>query len=451
MHIERTSLEHLIEAVTLTFEPADYAPRVEQILENYRKQAVIPGFRKGKAPMALVRKQYAAPVLADEMNKLIQEQLDAYIRENDLKVLGSPMPWEAHTSVGDFERPDRFEFGFEIGLAPEIPTDFGNKAVFTRHHIPVDAKTVDRQVEDYRRRQGTLSDVEVAGETDLLMCHIEELGQTGEPFEGGLAGDTSISLEHLEDKKARKALTGLRVGEYADLNPHAITRDHDELAGILGVDHDSVHNLLTNFRVTVKEIKHLELHANDEALWNAVFPDAGCASEADFRREVEAELVRQFDADAENIFRRRFVVDLLDHLNLPMPDRFLKRWILSSNEKPLTEEQLEAEYPAYAQSLRWELLQHATLQEGDVRISKEDVVAEAKAILASQYVRYGLPVADDMLTTYAEEILSKEEDRRRLVDRIAERRAVDLLKTKVTIQPKAVSPEEFGRIAATVR
>jgi len=451
MHIERTSLEDLIEAVTLSFEPSDYAPRVERVLENYRKQVVIPGFRKGKAPMALVRKQYAAPVLADEMNKMIQEQLDAFIQEQGLQVLGQPLPSETHASQGDFERPDRFEFGFEIGLAPNIPTDFGPHAVFTRHYIAVDKGTVDRQIEEHRRRHGTLSDVEVAGENDLLLVHLEELGATGEPYEGGLSGDTSISLEHLEDAKAKKALTGLRVGERADLNPHAITADHDELARILGIDHEAVHTLLTNFRVTVKEIKHLEWHTNDEALWKAVFPDAPCASEADFRKAVEAALEQQFDADAEYVFRRRFVVDLIDHLNLPMPDRFLKRWILASNEQPLTEEQLDREYPAYSQSIRWELLQGTIMREQELRVTREDIVDEAKAILRGQYEKYGLPVDDATLTGYAEEIFAKEEDRRRLIDRIVERRVVDVLKEKVTIEPKAVSMEEFGKLLASVR
>ncbi len=451
MHIERTSLEDLIEAVTLSFEPSDYAPRVERVLENYRKQAVIPGFRKGKAPMALVRKQYAAPVLADEMNKMIQEHLDAFIRDNGLQVLGQPLPSETHDSQGDFERPDRFEFGFEIGLAPNVPTDFGSKAVFTRHFIAIDKGTVDRQIEDHRRRHGTLSDVEVAGDKDLLLCHLEELGATGEPYEGGLTGDTSISLEHLEDAKAKKALTGLRVGEHADLNPHAITADHDELARILGIEHDAVHTLLTNFRVTVKEIKHLELHANNEELWNAVFPEAPCASEADFRKAVEAALQQQFEHDAEYVFRRRFVVDLIDHLNLPMPDRFLKRWILASNEQPLTEEQLDREYPAYSQSLRWELLQGAIMRDQDIRINREDIVEEAKDILRGQYEKYGLPVDDATLTGYAEEIFAKEDDRRRLIDRIVERHVVDALKEKVTIESKAVSFEEFGKLLASVR
>ncbi len=451
MHIERTSLEDLIEAVTLSFEPADYAPRVERVLENYRKQAVLPGFRKGKAPMALVRKQYAAPVLADEMNKMIQEHLDAFIREQGLQVLGQPLPSETHASQGDFERPDRFEFGFEIGLAPQIPAEFGENAVFTRHFIALDGATVDRQIEDHRRRHGTLSDVEVAGEKDLVFCHLAEVNSTGEPVEGGLSGDTSVSLEHLQDAATRKSLTGLRVGESTDVDIHALVPDHDELANILGISHGAVHDLQGVFRLDVKEIKHLELHANDEALWNKVFPEAQCASESDFRRAVEGELAQQFDADAEYVFRRRFVVDLLNLLDLPMPDRFLKRWILASNEQPLTEAQLEAEYPAYAQSLRWELLQHATMQQREIRITRDDIVAEAKSILALQYQRYGLPVDDATLTAYAEEIVAKEEDRRRLIDRIAERRVVDALKEKVSIEPKAVSAEEFKRIAATVR
>jgi trigger factor len=162
-------------------------------------------------------------------------------------------------------------------------------------------------------------------------------------------------------------------------------------------------------------------------------------------------LQQQFEHDAEYVFRRRFVVDLIDHLNLPMPDRFLKRWILASNEQPLTEEQLDREYPAYSQSLRWELLQGAIMRDQDIRINREDIVEEAKDILRGQYEKYGLPVDDATLTGYAEEIFAKEDDRRRLIDRIVERRVVDALKEKVTIESKAVSFEEFGKLLASVR
>ncbi|MGB1074801.1 MAG: trigger factor [Flavobacteriales bacterium] len=451
MQIERAKLDDLTAQVTLTIEPEDYQGRVESVLNNYRKQADMPGFRKGKVPMSLIRKQYAMPVLADEMNKIISEKLSEYINTEQLDVLGNPLPKTSTDSAGDWKNPTSFKFEYEIGLAPEISLDLPQKPAFTRHIIKVDKKAVDQAVEDHMRRHGSLSDVEQSEDHDLLIGDFQQLdAETGAPLEGGLSNETSISIEHLEDKKAKKILVGLAIGDQVTVDPHKVSRGHDDLAKMLNVSHEQVHNLQGDFQFTVREIKRLDKHENDQALWDKVLGKDVVNDEKAFREKVTEELTAGFDRDAEYLFRRRFVHDLMDRMNIPMPDEFLKRWILETNEKPITTEEVEADYPNYSTSMRWQLMQQAVMKATDMRVVTEELEQEAKQVLGAQYAQYGMPLDETMLTDFAKNTLADEEQRRRIADRIIERKVIDDLKTRVTIKEKKVSYEDFMKLVASV-
>ena len=451
MQIDRNNIDELTARLTVIVEPADYQSRVENILNDYRKNSQYPGFRKGKAPMALIRKQYATPVLADEMNKIISEELSAYIQKEQLDILGNPIPETSTESSGDWESPENFTFAYEIGLAPTIDLNFGRGAKFVRHVIKVDKKAIEAAVTDHMRRHGAISEQEVAAETDLLLGYFTELDAAGEPLEGGIESDSNIALEHLEHRRTRKQLTGARVGDSFVVDPHKVAHGHDDLGKMLGITHEQVHDLKSNFKFEVKEVKRLTPHENNQELWDKVLGKDVVDSDKSFRAKVSEELHAQFDRDAEQIFRRRFVVDLIEHMKIQMPNAFLKRWIQMNNEQPLSDEQLEKEYPGYADSMRWQLLQQAVMKDADMRVTAEELEDEAKRVIGAQYAQYGMPLEGEMLDNFAKNSLANEEERRRLADIIIERKVVDNLKPRVTIKDKSVNFEDFAKIAAEVR
>jgi trigger factor len=452
MDIQRANTDILTEELTVIIEPADYTDRVQNILNNYRKDAQIPGFRKGKVPMALIRKQYAKPVLAEEMNKVLGEKLNAYIQSEKLQVLGSPIPSGSRKDQGNWDEPESFTFVYEIGLAPEVSLDFGRRAKFTRHYIKVDKKTIQTQVTDHCRRHGSLSDPEVAEATDLLIGTMTQLNDEGEVLEDGISNETNISIEHVGDKKTTRSLVGLQAGDHVDVDPHKVSKDHDDLGKMLGISHEAVHDLAAGtFRFDVKEVKRLTPAENNQDLWDKVLGKDVVSDDKSFREKVGEELASQFDRDAEYVFRRRFIVDLIEHIKLEMPDEFLKRWIKVSNDKPITDEQVAKEYPAYAESLRWQLLQQAVMKATEMRVTVEELTEEAKRLVGAQYAQYGMPIEGDMLENFAKKALENEDERRRLGDMIIERKVVDDLKTRVTIRDKGVVFEDFAKLAAEVQ
>ena len=246
-------------------------------------------------------------------------------------------------------------------------------------------------------------------------------------------------------------MTGARVGDSFVVDPHKVAHGHDDLGKMLGITHEQVHDLKSNFKFEVKEVKRLTPHENNQELWDKVLGKDVVDSDKSFRAKVSEELHAQFDRDAEQIFRRRFVVDLIEHMKIQMPNAFLKRWIQMNNEQPLSDEQLEKEYPGYADSMRWQLLQQAVMKDADMRVTAEELEDEAKRVIGAQYAQYGMPLEGEMLDNFAKNSLANEEERRRLADIIIERKVVDNLKPRVTIKDKSVNFEDFAKIAAEVR
>ena len=230
------------------------------------------------------------------------------------------------------------------------------------------------------------------------------------------------------------------------VDPHKVSRGHDDLGRMLGISQEQVNDLKGEFKFTVKEVKRLEPHDINQALFDKVYGERVVTDEKAFRERVSQDLDGHFDRDAEWVFRRRFVTDLMDHIKMDLPDTFLKRWIMLTNENPLTPEQVEEEYPGYAESLRWQILQQTVAEAIDLKVTAEELEGEAKRMVGAQYAQYGMPMDEETLTNVAKNVLNDEKERRRIADVLVERKVVDDLKTRVTISEKQVSYVEFSKL-----
>ena len=451
MNITQEPIDALRAQVTVKLEKQDYEGRCEKILQHQRKQIVMPGFRKGKVPMDIVKKQYGKTVLADELNKLLSESLQKHITENKLHVLGNPIPSEEKEENGDWDNPDDFTFTYELGLAPEVDLKFGWRARFTRHTIPVDKKAIDNRVLDMQRQHGTVSDVKSSEEKDMLIGTFVQLEESGAQLEGGITNKSSISIEFTDDKSTKNKLIGLSIGSDIVVDPHKVSKNHDDLGKMLGISHEQAHALKGDFKFTVEEIKRLNPHEVGQSLYDKIYPQGEVKDEKDFRSRIEKDLEGHFDRDAEWVFRRRFIVDLIEYMKIPLPEVFLKRWIKLSNDKPVTDEQIESEFAGYADSLRWQLLQQTVMKDQEMKITADELESEARKFVGAQYAQYGMPLDEEAMDQVAKGVLAKEDERRKIADVIIERKVVDYLKTQVSIKDKSVSYEKFSELAAAVK
>ena len=451
MEITQETTDALNGVLTVTVSPEDYKDKVDGILEDYRKQVKMPGFRPGKVPIQLVRKQYGKAVLADELNKLLGAKMDGYIREQKLRLLGQPIPAEEGDSEGNWEKPDVFTFRYDIGLSPKVDIKFGWFTKFVHHKVRIDGDLINDQIEDLRRRYGKMSDRTEVEENCLMVGEFVELEPDGKEVKpGGVMNEGTISLESVKDKKTNKALMGLSQGAEVIVKPGSVSRDADDLARMLGIEAKAAEDFKSPLRFTIKEVRHIEPAELGEELYDKLFGEDVVTDEEGFRAKVKEDLQRIFERDGDRVFRRKFVEEVVDKLDPPLPEDFLKRWIRVANEKPITAEEIEAEFSEYAKGIKWQIIQNHIIDEHSIEVEGEEIKEEAGNAIKAQYSQYGIPLNAEQLDPMVTQMLTDQKEVRRVAETIYERKAIDKLRELAKIKEKEISHEGWMEIVRSL-
>jgi trigger factor len=448
MNVVRQDVNAETGLLTVTVSPADYQGKVNASLEKYRKQAKIPGFRPGKVPMGLVQKQYGKAVLAEEMNKLVSDALYKHIQDEKLEILGNPIPKEDIEVKGDFDNPGEFEFVYEIGFAPAIKLDLSNKSKYDYVKVKIDKALVDKQIDDLRRRYGKLVSVDEVGDKDMILAQFVELNEDGSIKEGGILHSSTTSLEFVEDKAAKKALVGKKKGDEVVVSASKLSKGDQDKAAMLGIKVDELANHSDSYKMTINDIKRMEMAELNQELFDKLFGEGAVDSEKALRERISADLENMFANDSDRLLTREVYRDLVEKTPVALPNDFLKRWIQLSNEKPITIEQVEADYDQYAKDLKWQLIQGHIFKANDIKLDQAEVLEFTKGLVANQYAQYGIPTPEDtVLAQAAAQALANREEANRIYDMMAESKLTEFFKNTVKLNNKEVSYDEFVEIA----
>lgn len=444
MQVNQSEIKDLQAVLTLTLEPADYQDAVQKELKQIRQKANIPGFRPGMVPAGLVKKMYGKGVLAEVLNKTIGEELSKYISDNKLQVLGDPLPNNEQTPENDLDNQTTFTFAFDIAVAPEFDVKPTAKDKLTHYTIAVSDEMVENQVKSYAERFGEYSDTEVAQEGDVLRGTIKELKEDGIVKENAI-----LSPLYVQDKEQAKLFDNAKKGDKITFNPLKAYGNEAEVASLLGIKKEEVAAHDGDFEFEITSISHHAPAAIDGELFAKVYGENNIKDEAEFRAKVKEEIAQNMEEDSKYKFGLDTKAAILKKMeNLVFPDAFLKRWVLTTNEK-ITEEELEKDYPQMLESLKWSLAKDQLMKEYNIDVQKEDVEAYAKEVARMQFMQYGLMhIEDSYLDSYAQEMLKKEDQLRGIVERVAENKIYDAIKGIAKIEEKEISHEDFGKLFA---
>ena len=448
MNITRQEVDAQNAVLKVNIAPADYQGKVKASLEKYRKTAKIPGFRPGNIPMALIQKQVGRSVLAEELNKLTNDALYRYILDEKLEILGNPIPKEDEGMTGSFEQPENFEFSFEIGYSPSFELPINAKSKFDYATVKIDKELINKQVEDLRRRYGKLVSSDSVGDKDMVMGKFEEKDTDGSVKADGISHSSTISMEFLENKAGIKALKGKKINEVIDLDPKNVSKDDKDCASLLGITEEQVAGLTSNFQFTIADVKRMEMADLNEELYTKLFAEE-VKTEEELHTRISADLTRMFAEDTDRIFTRNVYNHLVNETKMTFPETFLKRWIQVSSEKPVTDEEIEAEFDAYLKSLKWQLIQTRIFKDNNIQLTNQEVMDFTKNLLVGNYAQYGLPAPDDQeLTETAARLLQNKEQANGIYDRLAEQKLTDFFKTAVNLVKKEVKYDDFIQLAS---
>jgi trigger factor len=441
MNISKKDINALTAELSISLTPADYETKVENAIKKVQKQAAMPGFRPGKVPVGLIKKQHGKSILVDEINKILNEALYNYINDNKIEILGNPMPKEDNKI--DFENQTEWTFNYELGLTPNFDVKLDNSQSFVYNTVKIDDELVEKYLKDVKRNYGKPSNPDVAEGKDVLYIDIVELDADNNVVAGGIFKSTSIGIDRLKNEAAKAKLTGAKKEDKIIINANELYDSAVDKSISLGIDKEVAESFSSNLQLTVRNIARMEDAELNQELFDKLYGAGTINSLEEFKEKIKGELALMFAQDTDRKFVEGVEKTLVEKLNITLPDDFLKRWLMAVNEKPLTKEQLEAEYPAYAKSMQWKLIENKIIKNNNLSVSIEEAKEEAASYVRSQFARYGQVPEDKEVAKIVDGILGKQEEAQKIFEGLYSKKVLDVLKTSCKLDTKEVSYNEF--------
>lgn len=447
MNVSQENTSKVSALIKIDIVKADYEEKVEKALRTYRQKANIPGFRKGMAPMGMIKKMVGKSILLEEINKLVSESLYNYIKDNKMNILGEPLPSESQAEI-DFDKQEDFTFLFDVALAPEIDITLSDKDKIDYYHIDIDDDMVAKQKEALCSRFGVQQPVEEASEKDIVKGRFVELDENNAPKEGGISVESLLTPAYLKDEAEKNKFVGKKVGDKVVFNPSVACGGNDtEIAAMLHIGKDKSADVKSNFEVEITSILGFKPAEVGQELYDNAFGKDTVKSEEEFTAKIREMLASQLQPESDY----KFALDARTALEakvgeVELPDNLLKRWLVVTGENR-TAESVEEEYPKMVPDLKWQLIKEEIVKKYEIKVDDADMLEMAKKATRAQFAQYGMAnVPDDLLEKYASDMLKDKKIVSNIAERATEEKIIETIKSHVSLNEKNVSVEDFYKM-----
>ncbi len=434
--------------ITLTVEEADYKENVEKTLKNYRKRANVPGFRPGMVPMGMIKRQFGTTAKVDEINKLLGEEIYKYVKDNNIQMLGEPLPSDKQEPV-DLEKEAPYTFMFDIAVAPEMNAELNGDDTIDHYTITVDDDVINRQIDMFASRAGSYDKVEEYQEHDMLKGDLRELDENGNTKEGGLTVEGAVLMpEYIKVDDQKKLFDGCKLGDIITFNPKKAYPESDiEVSSLLKIKKEEVADMNSDFSYQITEISRFVKAEVNQELFDQVFGKDAVKSEEEFRGKIAEGLKAQFAVDTDF----KFIQDVRKYMEnkvgaLTYPDALLKR-IMLNNNKDKGQEFVDKNYEQSVKELTWHLIKEQLVKANGIKIDDADIKETAKEAARAQFAQYGMTnIPEEYIDNYATDMLKKKDYVDSFVDRSIDRKLTEALKKVVKLNEKTATLDEFNKL-----
>ena len=446
MNIVRKDLDQTNSTLTVSIVKADYAENVEKNLRDYRKRANFPGFRPGNIPMGLLKKMFGEAIIAEEINKQVQDALYKYIKGNDLNILGEPMV-NQDSVMADFKNQEDFEFIFDIAFPPKFEVNLSDKDKVNYYTITVTDEMIENQVKSYTGRFGKYVHEDTVNENDMVKGELLEM-IGGKVNESGIkVNDAVLTPAYMKDAAQKALFVGKKKGDVVVFNPQVAFENETEISSMLKISKDQAKKIQADFQMTINGITRYQESEINQELFDKVFGEGNVTTEKEFINRIKANIQEDLTSDSNY----KFSLDAREMLSskykdITFPDEFLKRWLIVANEK-LTPDMLEEEYPKIIRDLLWHQIKENIAKANDLKVEAADIEEYAKKVAKSQFAQYGMVGMDDsILDNYAKDMMKKEENIKRFSERALEEKVLAFVRNTVKLNKKDITIENFNKM-----
>jgi len=445
--VTKENIGNLHDKLTVKLSKEDYFPAFEKAIKDYSKKANIPGFRKGMVPAGMIKKMYGASIYSDEVVKTVEKELQDYLVKEKPEMFAQPLPMESDLRKLDMNKPEEYDFPFEIGLKPEISLDALATAKPVFYKVKVTPEMVNEEIEKLVTKNGNLKDAEaVSSPENVLNVLFEESDAEGNVVEGGISKDNSILLKYFSEDYQHK-LQDKKVGDsiILQLKDAFPDKEREWILSDLGLDKEDASALEKYFKMSVTKIGLVEKKELNEEFFNLVFPGKEIKTEEDFRKNIEEEIQKQWDAAGHNQLQDQLYHFLVE-APVEFPETFLKRWLEVGGEKLKSKEQVEEEYPKFVDQLKWTLISDKIIKDNNLEVSQEELRNSMKEEISRYFGQMNLGEDTSWLDSYVDRMMNDEKQLDASYRRIITEKLFNWLESQVTPEEKEISSEEFMKM-----
>ena len=427
-------------SIKVKLNEVDYQSKVDKKIKDYSKKAQINGFRPGKVPPGIIKKMYGKSILVEEINHLVGHAIQDYIKENELQILGEPLPNQEEVEKVDWDSQKDFEFEYNIGLVEDFTVDLTGKIKVPSYQIEVEDKTIDESIESIRSQYSKMTNPEVSEEGDMLYGTFEQA-------HGDIVHDTTIHPEEL-DKVHAKKFVGKKKDDVIEVDINELYKDPEVKARHLDKTVDEIEGIDSKFTFTVKNVNRKEKADLDQDLYDKVFGPDQVKNVEEFKAKASEMIGENYNRETEAFLNKTIRDTLVEKTKINLPDSFLKNWLKITGEGKVTDADLEKEYNTYADQLRWNLISGQIAKENEIKPEHEEVLTATKNMIRAQFAMSGLGQLEDQMDAFADNYLKGENGQNymKMTEQVMEEKVMQLIKSTIEIKEEKVNLEKFKKI-----
>jgi len=438
MNISRKDSDSLNSVVTITVERKDFASKVEDLLKNYQKTASIPGFRKGYVPIGMIKKQYEKSVIADEVNKILQESLDKYLKDQKIAILGNPLP----KMNNDIDwKSESFNFSFELGLSPKFEVDLKTRKKIIQYQIYADEKMINDQLSNIQKQYGKIVSKKVVKKG-------YEITASFESKENEIKTTSTFDVDDFNDKKVKDLIYKSKPGELIQVRLKNLFKESEKASRLLGVSKDTVSNLSGEVSIEIKEINERILASLNQELFDKIHNPGTVKSEKEFKLKIAEGIEKQLEQQSDQKLLTDVTEFLIKNTKFKLPKKFLIKWMQNSGKEPLTLEKAEEEYEKSEKGIRYQLIEGKVISDNNLQVKIEELKAFAKDMIKVQMAQYGQPApGDEEMEGIVKRIMSNKEEGQRLQEQLMSKKLLKFYKENAPLKLRKINFEGFVKEA----
>ena len=429
-----------VASIKIKLNEADYQSKVAEKIKDYSKKANINGFRPGKVPTGVIKKMYGKSILVEEINQLVAHSLQDYIRDNEIRILGEPLPNQQQIETVDWDNQVDFEFEYNVGLVEDFKVELSDKVKVKSYKIDVNEEVINDSLDNVREQFGQMTNPEVSEEGDLLYGTFKQVN-------GDIEHDTTFDPSELTKKDA-KAFVGKKSGDEIEVDLVKLYKDEAKRAAQIGKTADEIADLDGAFVFTVKNVNRKEKAEINQELFDRTFGPGVVSTEEEFMNKIKETISDNYERETDAWLEKTIQEELIQGTGISLPDEFLKEWLKLSAEGKVTDEDLEKEYHLYADQLRWNLITGELAKENEIRPEHEEILEQTKEMIAAQFGGSGLGQFADQMDSFVDNYLQGENGQNysKMAEQVQGKKVMDHIKGKIQIKEETVSLDKFKEI-----